>query len=378
MLEAPESSVVPNRCDKSIGFSLCSLNACLSKASFATNPSRNFKQRILLLVIALTLNGASALAQEKPPADHTERQISATIRIWGSRNWKSILTAWEEGFRKYHPNACFDTQLYGNASAIGGLYTGAADIAIMTRDIESTEIDGYQQALGHKPIQLSILTGSVAVPDHDAAVVIFVHRDNPVTKLTLAELDAIFGADHRRGPKNILRWGELGLTGEWADRPIHLYGYDIATDVSQFFQNAVMAGSEKWNCGLQQFSDQPGHDGRLVAVHQILDALGKDPDGIAISSLSYMNPLTKPLALATEQRGPYYAATRETVQERKYPMVRPVSIFLDRAPDQPVSRNLKEFVTYILSEEGQATALKVGDYLPLTPELARQELKKVE
>jgi phosphate transport system substrate-binding protein len=345
----------------------------------AKSTCRTLERRILHTLAAMALSGMNLLAQGSPRVDHPEQHASGTIRIWGYRNGKSLLAAWEQSFRSRHPNVRFETQLYGNASAIGGLYTGAADIAFMTRDIALTEIDGYQQALGHKPIQVSVLTGSVGIADHDPAVVIFVHKDNPLTHLTLAQLDATFGADHRRGSKNMRQWGQLGLSGEWAGRPIHLYGYDVASDVSQFFEHAVMAGSEKWNCSLQEFSDRRLPEGHLVdAGQQILDALAKDRDGIAISSVSYRNPLTKALALAFEQGGPYFTATRQAVQERQYPLTRPVSIFFDRAPDQPIDENLREFITYILSDEGQATARKVGDYLPLTPELARQELKKIE
>lgn len=340
--------------------------------------------KILVFLVVLALYSVDLRAQESLPAYRAERQASGTIRIWGYGSRKEglaspVWAAWEEGFRKHHSGIHFDTQLYGNASAIGGLYTGAADIAFMTREIEPTEVDGYQQALGHKPFQISVLTGSLDLRDYDPAVVIFVHKDNPISRLSLVQLDAIFGADHRRGPKNVRLWGELGLTNDWADKAIHLYGYDISSDAAQFFEQAVMARSEKWNCSLQEFSNLRTPDGGIVeADRQILEALAKDRYGIAIATLSRKNPLTKPLAIAVEEGGPYYDATNETVRKRKYPLTRAVSMFIDRVSDQPLNSNLKEFVSYILSSEGQAVARSFGGYLPLTPQLALQERRKLE
>ncbi len=347
---------------------------------------RKFEQNILRILVVLVLNGTSLQAQriDSLPGYQAEQQVSGTIRIWGYGNGKRgtinrLLASWEEGFRKYQPGIHFDTQLFGNASAIGGLYTGAADLAFMTRDIEPTEVDGYQQALGHEPFQVSVLTRSLDAGNEGVVAVIFVHKDNPLARLTLAQLDAIFSADHRRGPNKIRLWGELGLTGEWADRPINLYGYNIASDASQFFEQAVMVGSEKWNCCLQEFSDLHGPDGNLIeAGRQILDALAKDRYGIAIATLSHKNPLTKPLPLALEEGGPYYAPSKDTAQERTYPLARAVSIFMNRVPGQPLNPNQKEFLSYILSWEGQAAALRHGGYLPLAPQLAQQERRKME
>ena len=326
------------------------------------------------MLLTLTLNCTTLLSQQ---------QTSRPIRIWGAGVGRQgtrdpLITAWEDGFRKRHPTIHFETQLYGNASAIGGVYTGAADIAFLTREIEPTEVEGYQQALGRKPLQISVLTGSLDRGHYDPAIAIFVHKDNPLAKLTLTELDAIFGADHRRGLKNLRTWGELGLTGEWAEQPINLYGYDISSDVSQFFELSIMAGSEKWNCSLREFRDLRQPTATIEAGQQILDTLANDRYGIAISSLSYQNPSTKPLALAREEGGTAYPATKETVRDRTYPLARSVSIFIDRMPDQPMAVELKDFVGYILSPEGQAVAARAGGFIPLTPELALQERRKIE
>jgi phosphate transport system substrate-binding protein len=346
---------------------------------------------VALLLAAVNLqpqvidNPAGALPSYTP-----EQQVSGVIRIWGygSRQKEfvaELVDSWEEGFGKHQPGIRFDTQLLGNSSAIGGLYTGAADLALLGRDILPTEVDGYQQVMGYKPFEVSVMTGGLDARNRDFALAIFVHKENPLARMTLAQLHAIFGADDRRGAAkgaNIHTWGELGVSGDWADKEIHPYGYDIASDFSRFFERAVMADSKKWNCNLQEFHEvkalHSSGNRKADPGQRILDALAEDRYGIAFSGVVYKNPLTKPLALAPSEDGPSYEASRETVSGRKYPLARAVSIFVNRGPGQAIDPKLKEFLSYILGREGQDAVLRHSGYLPLTPGLARAERRKIQ
>lgn len=321
------------------------------------------------------LNAQSPKPAEALPSYSPSQHASGLIRIWGhggrGKDFDgALLNSWEAEFRKYQPGVHFENHLQGNASAIGALYTGAADLALMAREIWPTEIDGFEQVLGHKPASVAIMTGSVDVRNHDFALVIFVHKDNPLTRLTLAQLDGVFGADHRRGAKNIRTWGELGLDGEWKDKPIHPYGYELRRDFSFFFEQAALEGSKKWNCDLKEIADQHTGGSVIDAGQRILDALAKDRYGIAISSLAYTNPIAKALLLGDGQD--YYAASRETVMQRQYPLTRTPFLFFDRKPGQPLDPKIKEFIRYILSRQGQAQVARENRYLPLLPEFAEQ------
>ena len=227
------------------------------------------------------------------------------------------------------------------------------------------------------------------MPGKTFALTVFVHRDNPLAKLTLPQLDGIYGAqrtggwqglnwdrDAARGPeKNIRTWGQLGLTGEWADKPIHLYGPPGVYPGGQtYFQARVMGGADTWAEGLQEYPDRPA----------MMDALSKDPLGIAYTGMCYQTPLTKPLALAETAAGPYVVPTKATVADRSYPLSRLVYICF--APDQPsgepadpaVDPKVQEFLRYILSRQGQQDVAREGDYLPLTPALARDQWPKLD
>jgi phosphate transport system substrate-binding protein len=137
---------------------------------------------------------------------------------------------WEAGFARFQPDVRFEDRMYGTASAMGALYTGAGDLAILGEELFPYYAAPYERAMGYPAAGVEIATGSLDVRNFDFAQMVFVHRDNPLSRMTLVQLDAVFGTEHRLGaPKNFLTWGDLGLEGEWASRPIHLYGCSTMT-----------------------------------------------------------------------------------------------------------------------------------------------------
>jgi phosphate transport system substrate-binding protein len=335
-----------------------------------------------LLIATLVLAGAlqaQALPEYKPGLKAT-----GTIRIWGHGATghdyiESLVLRWEEGFHKYQPGVAFENKLAGTASAIGALYTGTGDLALLGREIWPGEIAAFREVLKYPPLEVEVVTGSYDVRNKDFPLIVYVHRDNPLRQLSLSQVDAIFGAEHRRSTSNIRTWGELGLSGKWADHPIHVYGFEISRGFGYYFQQAVFEGSFKWNPDLVEFADQKLPDGSLVdAGKRVLDALAKDPYGIAYSAALYENPLVKPIKLSRQDGGPYIVPTRETVQSRAYPLTRVISMFLNRTPGQAVDPKLLEFLRYVLSREGQAAVAQDGGYLPLTEAVMQEQRKKLE
>ena len=330
-------------------------------------------------LLSLTSGWAHAEGSETLPAYRSELPVDGTIRTWGHGSLGKdyiggLVKSWEVGFRQFHPKISFETTLRGDLTAIGGLYTGAADMALMERAPTAIELDAYQPIFKRDPFEISIATGSLDVADHAAALVIFVNGDNPLRHLTLIQLDAVFDADHRRSPTSVRTWGELGLTGEWARHPINAYIPAIESDASQYFEKAVMGGSQKWSADLHEFRDLRIPDGGTIDTgQQIADALAKDRYGIAIATLPLKNPGVRPLALAQQEGGTYYDPTRETVAQRKYPLTRTVSIFINHAEGQPIAPNLKEYLHYLLSGSGQLDITSDGGYFALPPEIALQE-----
>jgi phosphate transport system substrate-binding protein len=350
---------------------------------------RRMKAHMLAALLGVLAIGGSAMAEplELPAPYVPQQQVSGTSRIWGhgafanAQDFIETLTrTWEAGFRKYHPAVAFETKLTGTAAAIGALYTGAGDLALMGREIWPNEVAGFEEVFHYPPTGVDIVTGSFDVRNHGYAIVVFVHRDNPLTGVTLKQLDAMFSADHRRGAAGARTWSDLGLGGDWKDRPVHLYGLPIARGFAEYFEDAVFQGSRKWNPELKEFADQPGSKGGATDGGQMmLDALAKDPDGIGYAGLPYHNPDVKPLAIAAQDGGPYVAPTRDSVINHAYPLTRMITMYLNRAPGHAVDPKLKEFLHYILSREGQEAVLREGGgYLPMMAPFADTQRQKLE
>lgn len=328
--------------------------------------------------------GLSSLPEYRP-----EKEVSGVIRSWGSRQMGGLMRKWEAGFRKYQPKVYFEDTLKGTATAQFGLQVNVADLAVSARQIFPYEYYGIYRRSQLRPVEIAVATGSYDVRGNSTALGIFVNRKNPLSRLTLKQLDGIYG-DQRTGgwqglewvvqvarsrKENIRTWGQLGLSGTWAGKPIHVYGPPgLYPGGVSYFQSKVMGGADTWNGNLREFNDR-----KLMMA-----ALSKDPYGIAYATMAYGTAQVKSLALAETRDGPYVALTKASVASRSYPLARLAYIYF--APDRPngdpadpkVAPKVKEFLRYILSRQGQRDVRREGDFLPLTKDVVREQLKKLE
>ena len=337
----------------------------------------------------------SGLPQYRPAAP-----MKGTIRQWGSNYLKdSPLQGWlEEAFRKYHPEVRFENNLQSTFIAMAGLYTKQADLAPMGRRPTWDELQAYQRVFATAPAEIVMATGSYDVSGWTYALVPFVHADNPLKTLTIQQLDGIFGAQREggwngnnwdpsaaRGPeKNLRTWGQLGLTGEWADQPIRVHAYNLNFHFPRDFAEKVFHGGYKWNETLIEYSNKVraggGDFGRLwTAGEQMMDVLGNDRYGITYTSMLFRDkPNVKTVPLAVSATGPFVMPTLETVQSRSYPLAREVYFYANRAVGKRIDPLVAEYLRFVVSREGQALVMKDGKYLPLTAELAREQLLRIE
>ncbi len=316
------------------------------------------------------------LASYRPQAS-----VSGSLRLWGHGNRKlpwmrNLVDLWEAGFRRFHPGTRIDYRMYGTSSGVPALFTGIGDIAILGEEILAPAAAAFERFKGYPPTAIEIMTGSLDVRNFDYAQQIFIHRDNPLKRLTLAQLDAILGAEHRRSSRNIRFWGELGLGGSWAQRPIIPYSWAIDDSFGYYLENAVLAGSHRWNPALREFSHIIYPNGSIYDHgQQILDALATDPKGIAVSNIRYAGPAVKSLPLGTTDRGPFVQASKASLIDRSYPLARSLPAVIDRPPDLSIPSLVREFLLYLLSREGQSMVAEDGRYLPLTSDLAIRQAR---
>ena len=219
--------------------------------------------------------------------------MPGVIRVWGNDFMAKLEGLWEEGFHKTHPEIKFDDTLKSSAQALAGLYTNVADLGLLGREVWPTEVLGFQKMFQYEPLGIAVATGSFHTEGKTWPFIIFVNKSNPVSKLTLQQLDAIFGTGLRRGAKEpITTWGQLGVTGPQASHRIHVYGYDmIIPGFTYGFQQIVFKGSDKWTGDLREYTNAHRPDGKLIhtAGDLMLDDLAKDP--MALPSPACSSPI---------------------------------------------------------------------------------------
>jgi len=307
-------------------------------------------------------------AQEEAPAYTATHQVSGTIRIWGSRQMADLLRNYEDGFHQVQPSVRFEEDLKSTITAVAGVYTGRADIGLLGREIWSVEVQAFQSIEGHPPLVLDIATGSYDVPKATFALMIFVPRANPLSSLSMEQLERLFGTTHP-----FRTWGELGFRGRWAARPIHLYGFTPENDKSQIFSQLVFKPGERWSSEMHDF----GNEGSVDAGQLIVNAVANDPAGIGISNIHYAVQGVRAVALQSSS-GALIDATKDNVRSRRYPLTRAVYMVVDRSSDHPLNEATAEFLRFVLSRQGQAAVAREGNYLPLTDATAVRQLSSLQ
>jgi phosphate transport system substrate-binding protein len=276
-----------------------------------------------------------------------------------------VATAWERGFTKTHPEVHFANTEVGDEAALGGLYTGVADIALMDRPPLAIEVDGYQQGAGHDPTGVAIGTGSLQIAQDAPALAIVVAQGNPLKEISLAQLDAVFDADHRRGLDRVHTWGDLGLTGVWANRPVHLYGFGINDEQSFLFERNVMKGGQKWREGLHEFN----------TAAMVSSAVTRDTDGIGIASMDGVAGV-RVLAVKSDT-GDAVQPTPEALRAGTYPLARTLYAYFNTGATEQTRKAVREILEYALSLEGQA-AVQASGYTALSENAAKRSKEALQ
>jgi phosphate transport system substrate-binding protein len=325
-------------------------------------------------------------------------QVSGTIRQWGSNYLTdSPLAGYlESAFQKFQPNVKFDDHLHTSEHAISALVFKVADVGIMGRQIMWDERLSFQREFDYQPTGIIGMTGSYDVSGWNPPIGIYVNGKNPLVHLSMSQLDGIFG-DVRTGTydgliwntkaargadKNIRTWGQLGLTGEWKDKPIHVLGYNLEFHFTEEMETRAFGGvTSKFNGGLIEYSNDTNPDGTLkIAGQTMIEDVGKDPYAIAYVAGGelWKTPAVKTLAIGTADNGPFYTLTMDNVRNRTYPFYADVFFWVNRDPKKPLDPKLREWLRFILSREGQEQMVRDGKYLPLTRAVIDEERKKLD
>lgn len=310
---------------------------------------------------AFLASGAVAAPASVDPAlpEYTPASgVSGNISSVGSDTLANLMTLWAEEFGKAYPNVNIQIQAAGSSTAPPALTEGTSNLGPMSRKMKDNEIDDFEGKYGYKP---------TAIPVAIDALAVFVNKDNPVKGLSLPQVDAIFSSTRKCGhASDIENWGEAGLTGGWAGKPIQLYGRNSVSGTYGFFkEEALCKGDFKSNV-----NEQPGSA-------SVVQAVTTSSNGIGYSGIGYTTSGVKAIPLAAKEGAPFVEPSAENATSGAYPLSRFLYIYVNKKPNEPLAPLEKEFIKMVLSKAGQQVVVKDG-YIPLPANTAQKALSLIQ
>ena len=315
---------------------------------------------VLAATVALNAPAAAANLEVDPnlPVYSKVQGVSGNLNSVGSDTLNNMMTFWAESFRKQYPNVNVQIEGKGSSTAPPALIEGTSQLGPMSRPMKKEEIEKFEEKYGFKPTPIGVALDSLAV---------FVNKDNPIEKLSLPEVDAIF-SKNRKGayPNDIVTWGQVGVSGDLAGMPISIYGRNSASGTYGYFKSkALFKGDFK-----DIVKEQPGSASVVLAITE-------DKSGIGYSGIGYTTSGVKAIALSKKEGETAYEPSYENVLDGKYPLGRMLYVYVVNKPGEPMPTLTKEFLKFILSKEGQEIVVKDG-YLPLPAEVAKKQLELLD
>lgn len=305
----------------------------------------------------INVSANSTLAHYSP-----KKQVSGAFKVQSSEALYPLLTRLSADFQRFQPKVNIDVKK-GSPKAVSEFLqaplnkTGkimmiddrgsSFQLLATTHQLSDAEVKEFVAQHDYEP---------TAVPVAVDAVALYVHKDNPLSGLTLDQVDAIFSSTKKRGAKSaITQWGELGLADNWREAPIQLHGRDRRSEARATFQEHGLGGGE-FKSGVQE------HPGAASVVFNI----DRNPMGIGYSGLGLHASNVRAVPIAEKEGMPFVLPSRETVIDQTYPLRHGLYLHFDKSPKMSLPEAVQEFLTFIMSREGEETMMKAGLF-PLPP-----------
>ncbi|MDQ2834521.1 MAG: substrate-binding domain-containing protein [Acidobacteriota bacterium] len=311
----------------------------------------------------------TAQVDSQLPEYHPVKGLSGTLKGVESNTVTQLMQMWIDDFTRIYPAVKISVDIGGSGQGGPRLTSGIADFAFIAREMMGREETPFVEKFGYKPLAVAVAGGSLRTKAFTDAIVFIVHKDNPLNQITFQQLDAIYSSTHNRGIREpITTWGQLGLTGDWANKPIHLWGVEIPNGYDNFVNQRVLANGQ-WRDGI----------GAPHTVLPLSDIVAADKYALSYTGLAWNdNPKTKVLKLSATAGPPFHEANFDEVAAQTYPLSRVIYIFANRVPDKSLNPVLEEFLKFALSRQGQQDVVKDAIYTPLPAALDAKEAAKLK
>lgn len=308
-----------------------------------------------------TLQAQTAQPRAKVPATipgyQPQVQVKGPIDLIGTDALSDLGDEWSSAFRKVHPEANLIYRSKLTTDAIKGLLDGSSLLVISAREFTADENKAFQAKFGYMPMRIPVCLD---------ANIVFVNKNNPITSITMEQLDAIYSKTRLGGSKSAaVVWGDLGLKGEWAKLPIQAYTRAAGSATRSSVGEKVLLNGE-FRTGIQD-----REDGSALA-----EAVMTDQSGIAIGTMSSWHFANKVLAVVPYHGEDARFPNQENATTSSYPMPRLYYAYLNRTPGAPLPPAVNEIIHFILTREGQNAVADSG-LLPGPPEFIQIALKRL-
>jgi phosphate transport system substrate-binding protein len=314
---------------------------------------------LALVGIALAASARADLTVDSAIPAYTKTSgVAGNLSSIGSDTLNNVMTMWAEAFRKEYPSVQIQVEGKGSSTAPPALIAGTAQLGPMSREMKADELDAFEKKFGYPPTQFKVAIDALAV---------YVHKDSPLEKLTLPQVDAIFSKTRRCGAAAASdTWGDLGVKGALATQPIRLYGRNSASGTYGYFKEVALCGGDYRDT----VKEQPGSA-------SVVQGVTEDKQGIGYSGIGYRTSGVKPLSLAKDASSAYSSTDPTEVYAGKYPLARFLYVYVNRPPGKSLDPLTEQFIKFVLSKDGQEIVKKDG-YMPLKANTDSQELAKLK
>ena len=288
-----------------------------------------------------------------------DRKLRGHFKAAASDVLPGLAKAWVAAFQSYYPNVRIDVDPpFAGSLGAKELVKGNLDFVFVSRELKPDDISDFHTKFGYDPLSVPVSGGSYRHYGFLDAVAFIVNKDNPIEQLSFEQLDALFSSTHWRGGASVKTWGDLGLTGEWADKPIHLYGVKPWNGFEEFVRQRVLSTSDHRG----EWRDDIDYSG---TVFPIAGKVAKDRYALAYDGLAYLDSPVKVLAVGANRGGSFVAPSYENVATAEYPLSRLIFFNANKVPGKSLDPAAEEFLRFVLSRQGQAIVQKQNVFVPL-------------
>ena len=321
----------------------------------------NLFRKSAATALALALSGALMAETVKVdasiPAYKRTSGVSGNLNSIGSDTLNNLMTYWAESYKKAYPNVNIQIEGKGSTTAPPALIEGTAQLGPMSREMKGAEEDRFEAKFGYKPTRVRVALDGIAI---------YVNKDNAIEKLTFKQLDGIFSSTRKRGGKDVATWGDLGAAGDWANKPISIFGRNSASGTYGYFKEHALSNGDYKN----SVKEQPGSS-------SVVQGVAEDKYAIGYSGVGYTTSGVKTVKLVEKDGGEFYGESYENVLSRKYPLSRYLNVYVNKASGKPLDPLVREFLNFVLSKDGQEIVVKDG-FFPLPAGVVAEELAKLK